>query len=482
MESENYELTATNNWSGLAPVKDYSEYKTILDQELRANAEGFVRIGYLLKVARDTNILYESGYKSVAEFAKAEYGLTKDIVSRYIAINDRYSENGYSDTLALEYSQYGATKLAEMLTLSDEMIGALDPSMTRKEIQDIKAEIKEEEKITDLEVMIEEKPEEIKELTFTQQVIAEYFRNEKDKWIAVRAAEPEQIMNVMSPSEFTFLWARVPGTGKIAITISMANKSVKYVNVRTNEATEQSFESFVADYEAVYFGIPATEQGYNDYYHIIPEEKPEEKTGPVPVPNYRDILPDTKAKTIENPTDWLSGYHEGDRVVFSNPNTLEKMTGKLAAKTDTMRSWIFTPDDSTEKIWVREEDIAYVARESEEHKEAAAEIKEVAPVQPLANNPEEAIVDECVEMPKTENAENAEKAAEIIETTTEEITESEDNSKEEEKREHMHSIVRLIEGFKNIDTNYSLPNSILQAIRDRAELLIEEIDDYRRVE
>ena len=52
--------------------KSYEEYKKELDGELQKTAEGFVRIGYLLKVARDTNVLAESGYKSVAEFAEAE--------------------------------------------------------------------------------------------------------------------------------------------------------------------------------------------------------------------------------------------------------------------------------------------------------------------------------------------------------------------------------------------------------------------------
>lgn len=41
----------------------------------------------------------------IAEFAKAEYGLSKDIVSRYIAINDRYSEGGYSDRLQDKYEK-----------------------------------------------------------------------------------------------------------------------------------------------------------------------------------------------------------------------------------------------------------------------------------------------------------------------------------------------------------------------------------------
>ena len=91
----------------LCQITDYQTFKETLGAELRASAEGFVRIGYLLKQARDTDILYESGYKNLTEFAQAEYGLTKDIVSRYIAINDKYSENGYSDQLKDEFRGFG---------------------------------------------------------------------------------------------------------------------------------------------------------------------------------------------------------------------------------------------------------------------------------------------------------------------------------------------------------------------------------------
>ena len=39
--------------------RSYQEYKTELDSELSKTAEGFVRIGYLLRLAEDTDILKE---------------------------------------------------------------------------------------------------------------------------------------------------------------------------------------------------------------------------------------------------------------------------------------------------------------------------------------------------------------------------------------------------------------------------------------
>lgn len=136
-------------------TKTYQEYKQELDTELSKTAEGFVRIGYLLKVARDTEILAESGYSTVTEFAKAEYGIDKTMVSRFISINDKFAEGGYSDQLQEQYKGYGYAKLTLMLTLPDEINQQLSPAYSKAEIQAIKDEIDEERNISDLEVMME---------------------------------------------------------------------------------------------------------------------------------------------------------------------------------------------------------------------------------------------------------------------------------------------------------------------------------------
>lgn len=136
-------------------AKSYQEYKRDLDTELSKTAEGFVRIGYLLKVARDTDVLTESPYQTVTEFAKAEYGIDKTMVSRFISINDRFSEGGYSDSLQDQYRGYGYTKLTLMLSLPEEINQQLSPAYSKAEIQAIKEEVEEEKNISDLEVMME---------------------------------------------------------------------------------------------------------------------------------------------------------------------------------------------------------------------------------------------------------------------------------------------------------------------------------------
>ena len=117
--------------------KGYEEYRAELGAELASASESFVRIGYLLKVARDTDILKYTAYTTYIEFAKAEYGLEKTQVSRFIRINDRFSEGGNSMELKEEYKGFGTRKLGVMLTLPEEITEELSPEYTVEDIETI---------------------------------------------------------------------------------------------------------------------------------------------------------------------------------------------------------------------------------------------------------------------------------------------------------------------------------------------------------
>ena len=105
----------------IAKITTIDQLKSALNTELNKTANSFVRIGYLLKLARDEQILKGSGYTDVNDFAQKEFGIDKTQVSRFIRINDRFSIGGYSENLKIEYESYGSAKLSLMLTLPDEL-------------------------------------------------------------------------------------------------------------------------------------------------------------------------------------------------------------------------------------------------------------------------------------------------------------------------------------------------------------------------
>ena len=103
-------------------TKSYEDYKLEVGTELSKASESFVRIGYLLKVARDTTILQGTEYEgNYVKFAEAEFGLEKTQVSRFIRINDKFSVDGNSPELIEQYKGFGTRKLGIMLLLPDEL-------------------------------------------------------------------------------------------------------------------------------------------------------------------------------------------------------------------------------------------------------------------------------------------------------------------------------------------------------------------------
>lgn len=234
---------------GVIGFSNYKQYKESLDQELSRSAESFVRIGYLLKVARDTNILYESGYETVTQFAEAEYNLRPDQVTRFMQINDRYSEDGYGMNLQDSYKGMGYTKLVEMLQLPLAIVQELTPDFTREEIKEIRSEVEEEQKITDLEVMMEPKDWD-GEISVLQQVIIQ-LGHDNQEWYkkvydwAQGEKDLQKFKWLMDPNGSTLYSVRIRGLGKFLLSVKEKEEQAVLINVRTNEKEQVAWDTLM---------------------------------------------------------------------------------------------------------------------------------------------------------------------------------------------------------------------------------------------
>ena len=236
---------------------------TEIKQELTIQVNGFVRIGFLLKTARDTDILSGTSYKDVMDYATSEFGLTKDVVSRYIHICEKYSQGGNSDKLLSEYAEFGYSKLAEMLTLPDSIAEEITPETTRQEIQEIKKEYREEQAVTPLERMAEEPlsvPSLVKEkaqeigLDVAAQTMlgkALYLIGKERKQLfedlceAIgKEDERKRVREAMAPNEQALYTVRIPQTGKVLV--SVKDESVTITSMRSGEKETHSIDE-VAD-------------------------------------------------------------------------------------------------------------------------------------------------------------------------------------------------------------------------------------------
>ena len=223
----------------LTRVTTYQQYKQAMDTELRRTTEGFVRIGYLLKMARDTDILRESGYSSVVEFAQKEYNIDKTQVSRFIHINDRFSEGGYSDRLLEQYQDFGYAKLTIMLQLPDELNEVLTPEYSKAEIQTLKEEYDAEQKITDLEVMMEGQDEAQANMDSTiAKALHQLFRENPEKYVEIHRSiggGMAAVLETLAPSGNMIYNVRLQGIGRISISIHDDSDTVDLVNLRSGE-------------------------------------------------------------------------------------------------------------------------------------------------------------------------------------------------------------------------------------------------------
>lgn len=234
-------------------TKDYQAFKAELDSEIKREAEGFVKIGYLLRLARETNILEQSEYANVNDFAKKEYGLDPSQVSRFISINERFSEGGYSAKLEDKYEGFGVAKLSIMLQLPDAINEELTPEYTKAEINTLREEVKEEAKTSDLEIMMEQQADDPIEAAITEMLSLDDYleKNLAREW----KAGNKGYKDIIAPSGTAIKSVRVEGLGRVMLKFDETS-AIKFINVRQNTTETFSEEKLAAVLDKIFKNKP----------------------------------------------------------------------------------------------------------------------------------------------------------------------------------------------------------------------------------
>jgi len=118
-------------------LDEWSSWVEDIRKKLSETAQNFVYIGYRLKQIRDSGNF--GGASDIFEFAQKEYGISKSAVSRFIAINEKYSEGGNSLELKEQYKGFSSSKLSEMLSLPDSECELITEETTVKQIRELKS-------------------------------------------------------------------------------------------------------------------------------------------------------------------------------------------------------------------------------------------------------------------------------------------------------------------------------------------------------
>ena len=127
--------TETSQWYRSVSYKDA---KIFIRTNLTSAARSFIAVGYYLKHIRDTVGYTEDGFADIWEFAQAEYGISKSTASRYMTMNDRFSQGGNSPMIRDEYKEFGKSQLQEMLSLTDEQLEQVRPTDRVEDIRNMR--------------------------------------------------------------------------------------------------------------------------------------------------------------------------------------------------------------------------------------------------------------------------------------------------------------------------------------------------------
>ena len=264
----------------LATYSNYQQFKQALDYEMQKTVEGFVKIGYLLSYASETNIVEQGGYANVNEFAKAEYNIDATQVSRFVNIYNRFGVPGEA-RLQDQYANHGVAKLGIMLTLPNAVNKEISENYSKSEITAIKREIEAEQKISDIEVEIERKemedsiqyslPEGLK------QAVYQLIHDEPKLYLRIfNCIELDDLKEILAPMGEASYIVRIKGVGRLSIFLK-AESNIALINLRENTKVIYEWHQLF-DVLKEYFamGEDAKSSWSNVFWEPYPEEKHEE--------------------------------------------------------------------------------------------------------------------------------------------------------------------------------------------------------------
>lgn len=263
--------------------KGYEELKNEIREEMSKSVNSFVRIGYLLKVARDTNVLADSQYSNMEEFAYNEFKIDKGTASKFMSINDRFSEGGNSDRLKPEFEGVGWSKLSIMLQLPDSINQELGSGFSKNDIKALRDEVAEAQGETPIETMLDG---ESKTTAQTQDTLSKAIRqlgeSEPDLYLSIHAAVPEDyqynlgdIKSIMAPAGEKIYSIRIRGAGRIMLSCKDYEETVSMINERTGEKETRLWDDLARAWMQIIKPDTEAKQNWGEIYEMHFPEKEE---------------------------------------------------------------------------------------------------------------------------------------------------------------------------------------------------------------
>lgn len=177
-------------------MDDYIQSKNEIKENIGGIVKSFVKVGWLLTRIDRSEAYKLDGYRTIAEFAKAEYDMTPSGVSRFMDVYERYSVEGDTPELKEQFRDFKFAQLTEMLQLTDEEQTMFRPETKRETIRDFKAFNKENDADPERLLNWNQEPEDM-----MGKLIVQMFRENREKMNALFGSRAWEEWNVKDMTE-----------------------------------------------------------------------------------------------------------------------------------------------------------------------------------------------------------------------------------------------------------------------------------------
>lgn len=317
-------------------MDDYIQSKNEIKQELGGIVKSFVQIGWQLTRIDKSGAYKHDGYNTIAEFAKAEYGMNPSGVSRFMNVYERYSLPGDTPELQEQYKDFKFAQLTEMLQLPEEDRQIFHAEDKREDIRELKDFNKENENnpMNLLDWKSAQNTEDKLKAT-----IQEFFHEKQGVLNTLYSSEAYQAGNIKGMSQIIN-----PGDsmsyrkGTVFLMFHQEDITVKIFN---GEMKNITWEQFFAYTQEIFAEAAAGNRTYENYFGI-PEEAPAE-------PEKEEISPTTEQSVRPEPKIAPAQPEPTKEPVEKVDNSVDKCQKTAVEEKEELRteSTVLKPDFQT---------------------------------------------------------------------------------------------------------------------------------------
>lgn len=278
-------------------MDDYIQSKNEIKQELGGIVKSFVRIGWQLTRIDKSQAFKHDGYNTIAEFAKAEYGMNASGVTKFMKVYEKCSVSGDTPELQEQYRNFKFNVLAELIRLPEEDQKIFLPTDKREDIRELKDFNKENENnpMNLLDWKSAKNTEEKLRAT-----VQEFFREKRGVLNTLYASEAYQTGNIKEMAQIIN-----PGDsmsyrkGTVFLMFHQEDITVKIFN---GEMKIISWEQFFTYVQEVFAEAAAGAKTYENYFGI-PEETPAPTSEETPKPEIAPAQHPELVEKVDNSVD-----------------------------------------------------------------------------------------------------------------------------------------------------------------------------------